>query len=114
MGRGQAEHSEQSEEVSHTLQLRSAVQLDLEDAVIWYEDKQAGLGERFLEQVLEAAARVCERPELYVEVDTEIRRAPVRRFPYWLIYTFDASTVTVIAVVDSRQDPEYIKLRFDA
>ena len=55
MGRSQEEYPEQSEEVSHTLQLRSAVQLDLEDAVIWYEDKQAGLGERFLEQVLEAA-----------------------------------------------------------
>ncbi len=100
--------------MSYSLRLRRAAQLDLEDAVLWYEDKQPGLGDRFLTSVREATERICERPELYVEVDPMIRRAPIRRFPYWVIYTSDGATVTVLAVVDSRQDPEYIKLRFDA
>ena len=100
--------------MSFSFRLRRAAQLDLEDAFFWYEDKQTGLGNRFLSTVREAIDRICDRPEMYVEVEPEIRRAPVRRFPFWVIYTVEESIITVLAVVDSRQDPEYIQLRFDA
>ena len=100
--------------MKYALIVKPAAELDLQDAYLWYEEKQAGLGATFLEAVEAQFDRILENPEIYVEIAQGIRRGPTRTFPYWVIYTIDEAQVAVLAVLDSRQDPEYIRLRSDA
>jgi len=50
-------------------------------------------------------ARVGGNPDLYPEVESGVRRAPVRRFPYGVLYRRRGGRVEVIAVFHDRRDP---------
>ena len=43
--------------------------------------------------------------------EADIRRAVVHVFPYLVFYTFDASSIHILAVIHGAQDPEYIEAR---
>lgn len=42
-----------------------------------------------------------------VHIDGEIRRVPVERFPYHLVYSYTDLVVHVIAVAHDRREPSY-------
>ena len=100
--------------MSYALRVKPSAEIDLEDAFDFCELKQTGLGARSLDAVEAAYARILERPSIYREISPDVRRGPTRKFPYWVIYTIDGTEILILAVVDSRQDPEYIRAKFDA
>lgn len=100
--------------MKYTLRIKPSAEIDLEDAFYFYEHKQTGLGSRFLTAIENAYSQILERPLIYREISPDIRRGPTRIFPYWVLYTVEAREVVVLGVVDSRQDPEYIRAKFDA
>jgi len=66
--------------------LTAEAEADLEEAAGWYERRRAGLGRDLVARVHEMLARVADFPDLYPEVHTGVRRAPLRRFPYGIFY----------------------------
>jgi mRNA-degrading endonuclease RelE of RelBE toxin-antitoxin system len=46
-------------------------------------------------------------PESSPEIETEIRRCLLSRFPYGIIYGIDDNTVIVIAVAHLHREPNY-------
>jgi plasmid stabilization system protein ParE len=84
---------------------------DILDGYLWYEEKQSGLGIRFLDEIEQTLARIAPNPLQYQEVEPDIRRAVVHTFPYLAFYTFDADSVHVLAVIRGAQDPAYIRSR---
>lgn len=78
---------------------------DLAEARSWYESKQEGLGDQFLQGVDDAFAGVRRSPEAYRVVYQDLRQAVVRRFPYHVLYRVDDDQITVVAVYHSRRDP---------
>lgn len=82
------------------------------DAMLWYEDRQAGLGESFYQrvrQVILAVGRTPLRFPLYeaAKLRREFRRAPVDRFPYYVVFEARASETLVVAVVHASRRPAY-------
>jgi plasmid stabilization system protein ParE len=63
------------------LVLRPYVEREIEDAAEWYETRQPGLREAFLDEVEAAFGRIRENPHLYAINHRKIRRALLRRFP---------------------------------
>lgn len=74
----------------------------------WYEERQSGLGRRFVEELDTTFERLVENPTSYQEVLPEVRRAVNRTFPHLVFFTHDALAVHVLAVVPAAQDPVYI------
>lgn len=95
--------------MSHTVQVRPTAEQDIWTAVGWYDAH--GQGERLLDEVATAMARIAENPELYRTVHGPVRRAPLRVFPYFLWYVIDeASTaVQVLAMTHHRRDPDAVR-----
>ena len=85
--------------------LTAEAEADLDDAVQWYERRSAGLGVDLVAKVRQTLARVGGNPDLYPEVESGVRRAPVRRFPYGVLYRRRGGRVEVIAVFHDRRDP---------
>jgi toxin ParE1/3/4 len=85
--------------------LSPAADDDLDEAVLWYEQRRSGLGTKLIARLDEVLARIGDNPDLYPEVHSGIRRAPIRRFPYGAFYRRRTNYVQVIAIVHDRRDP---------
>jgi toxin ParE1/3/4 len=66
------------------VRLTRTAQADVEKAATWYEGRKEGLGEKFLDRVLETLNRVADNPKGYAPVVKDVRMVNVRRFPYGL------------------------------
>jgi plasmid stabilization system protein ParE len=84
---------------------------ELEDAALWYEGRQAGLGSAFLAEVDRAVQLSAEGPSQFPEVHKNIRRARVHRFPYSVFFRASKDRILVIAVFHARRDPKVLAKR---
>lgn len=79
-------------------------------AAMWYENKQAGLGNEFLNE-LETAFQIIESnptgQPLLESTDPPIRRTLIKRFPYLVIFAVRDEDVLVIAVAHAHRKPGY-------
>ena len=71
---------------------------DIAAAYAWYEQQLAGLGERFLNALLERIEQIQENPQLFGVLRRDIRAATIRRFPYVVYFRPRAADVLIIAV----------------
>lgn len=73
--------------MSYTYLLHPLVKQDYHDAYRWYEDKQKGLGERFIQAVRGKIEEIAMQPEVYGSRDNKkFREAKVDIFPYLIVY----------------------------
>jgi plasmid stabilization system protein ParE len=93
------------------LVLRPLVERDLDRATSWYEERQPRLREVFLERVGETLSRIEHNPFLYEIVDLDIRRAPLRQFPYGVYYILIEDEIRVFAVVHDSRHPSVWRRR---
>ena len=61
------------------LHLRQEAELDLEDAALWYEEQNTGLGHQFLDEAMSILSAIAEAPLVYPVVHRNTRRALMRR-----------------------------------
>jgi len=85
--------------------IRRAARHDLAEAFDWYEARSTGLGHEFLRAVRLVFATIARAPEQYPIALDDIRKAPLRRFPYIVYYVVFPRGVSVIAVMHGRRDP---------
>ena len=83
----------------------TAADADLEQAAEWYERQQRGLGAKLVTRVDETLALISDNPELYAVLRDNVRRAPVRKFPYGVFYQVRGTYVEVAAIVHNRRSP---------
>ncbi len=91
--------------MSLPVRLSAGAQHDVEDTVAWYEGQRLGLGERFVAALDRLIDRVSENPQQFPMIETEVRRALVRRFPYAVYFVVSSDHIAVIAVLHVRQYP---------
>ncbi len=85
--------------------IRPAAAADIEEAFLWYERRQTGLGEEFLRALQSALENIAAHPARYPVVHRETRRALLRRFPYGIFYRVYDELIVVVACMHGRRDP---------
>jgi len=93
------------------LVVRRAAKLDLAEARGWYDEQRPGLGRELVEAVSESLERVRQHPELYAQVDDQVHRALLQRFPYAIFYIAKPDTIRVIAILHHARSPGHWKRR---
>jgi toxin ParE1/3/4 len=80
---------------------------ELEVAAAWYEAKRPRLGAEFVAAVDAALTSACETPLAFATAlgASDVRRVPVERFPYSVVYLVRAATLHVIAIAHARRRP---------
>ena len=99
--------------MSYRLQVRLAAEADVAEAAEWYDQRQPGLGEKFVREVDQAIARVVENPLAFPVIlkRHEVRRALTKRFPYRIFFSLKGEAVVVHAVLHGRRDDRHWKDR---
>jgi len=82
-------------------------QRELDDAVAWYDEQVAGLGQDFLDELDRAIRRVVAFPSSCTEVEPGLRRCLMARFPYGVVYGVEQDLIVVVAVAHLHREPRY-------
>lgn len=97
--------------MSLPLRISEEAEAELVDSARWYEAQREGLGSDFLDAVDSAVMRIAGRPRIGSSVpsvaDELIRRWPVARFPYHVVYLELPDRLQILAIAHDRRRPGY-------
>jgi plasmid stabilization system protein ParE len=91
--------------------IKPEAEIDLEDAVLWYETELSGLGFRFYNNFENALDRIVRNPNAFIEISAEIRRIIIKQFPYKVFYYVTGNKIFVIGVMHAKRSSGFIKRR---
>ena len=96
-----------------TLQVvfRNAARAEFDFAALRYETQRPGLGSQFVAEIHAALQLAATYPERFPVKHADIRRAPVRRFPYSVFYRVEPGRIVVLAVFHGRRNPRVWETR---
>ena len=86
------------------LVVRPQVEDDLVEASIWYDKKQIGLGDQFLQEYAAAIYRILENPWLFSIAANGLRPCLIKRFCYIIHFAVEDDQIIVIAVMNAARD----------
>jgi plasmid stabilization system protein ParE len=92
--------------MTFVVRYRTEAQAEIENAFLWFEEQQPGLGLTFIAQLEALDARIAENPLLFQVVEPpDVRRGLFRRFPYALFYRVQTDEIDVLACFHQHQEP---------
>jgi len=82
---------------------------EYQDALVYYENEQVGLGRRSSQEVSRTVSRMIECPTLYQSFSSNTLRCLIAKFPYGIIYHYDPNSedMLVVAVAHLHRRPDY-------
>ena len=80
---------------------------ELEAAVAYYNSQQAELGTAFLSEFENTVERILDLPLAARVVRGIVRRRPIHRFPFFVLYRPSPDEITIVAVAHRRRRPRY-------
>ena len=89
----------------------TAARIEFFAEIIYYNEAQPGLGERFNAAVEEAAARAVAFPLSGSPSRSNTRRIIVKGFPYAIVYRPEANGIVIFAVAHHARRPYYWQSR---
>jgi len=77
----------------------------------FYDGREFGLGEEFLDEVRRTVDRIIKHPDSWPRYTRRTRRCLCNRFPYSVIYRHTNDEITIYAVAHQKRKPGYWKKR---
>jgi plasmid stabilization system protein ParE len=81
------------------------------EAAKFYERRERGLGDRFLNELESCLERIGQQPALGGAVTSTLRRRLMKKFPFSVIYAYEDEVLVVVAVAHMTRKPGYWKRR---
>lgn len=91
--------------MKYTLTVLEEVYEEINEASLYYEALQKGLGGRFLDHWEEALAFVVKNPSAYQKHQKHYRYIQLRHFPYLVIYEVRSSVIVIYRVIHAKKHP---------
>ena len=92
--------------------LLSPAAIEIEEAVLYYESKEPGLGNELLIEYEKALSHICLFPKAWSIIgENEIRRCLLERFPYCILYSIIKTEIVICAFMHLHREPDYWKNR---
>jgi toxin ParE2 len=88
-----------------TIRFLRVAQAEFDEAMKWYRAAVPGLDDTFRADVIAKLQDIGSYPLSSPELAPGIRRARLRRFPFFLIYTVSDEDIVVLAVAHMRRGP---------
>jgi len=78
------------------------------EAYEWYELRQQGLGDRFMNAVEKRLQQISEHPEYFSKRKANFREAKVPNFPYMIVFEFlkRKKAIHIAAIYHSKRNPK--------
>jgi mRNA-degrading endonuclease RelE of RelBE toxin-antitoxin system len=94
--------------MNYSIHFRPEVEKDLLIGYFWYEEKNRGLGEEFLQLFYLQVEEIRNNPLLYKKVHKENRRSLLKSFPYAVYYQIENEKIIVFGLFHCARNPNYL------
>lgn len=84
----------------------SPAEFDLKEGYEWYESQQHGLGKAFIEEIRTVCQHLTIDPTSHPVVRKSIRRHPVDRFPFDVLFVVEADEIMIVAIAHHHRHPQ--------
>jgi plasmid stabilization system protein ParE len=84
-----------------------AADAEITEAVLYYDRKAPGLGDRLVAEVKAATRSIEQYPEIAAMTEDGVRAKVLVRFPYSLMYVVEPDEVFIVAVAHHSKRPAY-------
>lgn len=86
---------------------------DIKQAAKWYNEKQRGLGKRFIKEVRKSVSYIKQNPKLYNIRYEQTRTSVLNVFPFMIHYYLEdeTNTILIVAVLHTSRNPKNWKKR---
>lgn len=89
------------------IRLLEIAETELDEAVIFYNSEQPGLGADFIVEFVNSLDRIKAYPKAWNPFTQNTRRCQLRRFPYGIVYQILETEILVVAISHLHREPEY-------
>ena len=97
-----------------TVEFLEEARRDLAGAIAYYNERQQGLGGKFLAEVRRSFNQINAFPDAWQQLAPGFRRCRLRKFPYGILYyRVDADNIKIVTIADLRRDSEYWRGRLE-
>jgi toxin ParE1/3/4 len=99
--------------MNYTVSILSEAELDIDNAFIWYEIAQIGLGNDFFETVNKSVLFISNNPFSCTEIYNDIRRFVIKKFPYGIYYKVksEEKEIQIIGVIHFKRSKRIMRTR---
>jgi toxin ParE1/3/4 len=80
---------------------------ELNDAALYYEQENAGLGIKFIDEIERYIGAIIKNPNAGKKVRGQVRRRILRTFPYGILYSVKDDGIRVLAIMNLKRRPLY-------
>ena len=80
---------------------------ELDEAIDYYDLQSPGLGQQFLQEILNTLDRVASFPQAWHPLSENTKRCQTTRFPYGLIYSVLENEILIISVSNLHREPTH-------
>jgi len=92
--------------MEYNVRLTLKCEQDIDEAFVWYEEQQNGLGLRFYREVRSHLDRLVTTPTSFpVKLEHSIRELTLTFFPYVIVYEIIGEEVMVYRIFSTSQSP---------
>jgi len=91
--------------MGYELIIKTGAELDITEALDWYEEQREGLGIELLEAIDVEMTRIEKDPEHFQMRYRDFRIVFAKRFPYGIHYTIEEKKIFVHAVMKTIRKP---------
>lgn len=95
------------------LEVKGSAREGVTEAFLYYEDKQEGLGERFLRSWEKHLESLQSDPARYQKRYKEFRQLLIKPYPYLIIYEIEQTTIVIYKVIYAGKHPRKLYSRKD-
>ncbi len=89
------------------IRISEFAQIELDDAVLYYELEQQELGLRFKDEVRKAIDRIKKYPTSWPLECPDVRKCFVLKFPYKILYSIQKQDIVILAIAHQHRKPGY-------
>ncbi len=81
---------------------------EFSDATDYYNNEHTGLGDELHQGIHRALLLISRYPEVGVQINKQLHRFVIARFPYYIIYRCLLNdTIRILAIAHQKQKPKY-------
>ncbi len=91
----------------------SAARLEFDEAILWYDEQQPGLGDEFEAEVNHVIEEILKTPERFRFASRETRKArlPERFHRYSIYFYIQSDHIGIVSVFDGTRNPAELRRR---
>lgn len=99
--------------MSRDIIFSSVARLEFDEAMLWYDEQQLGLGDEFEAEVNHVIEEILKNPERFIFASREARKARLlERFHRYSIYFYvHPDHIGIVSVFDGARNPAELRRR---